>query len=164
MKKLIVFLFLFTMMAVALSACETSPKHFSGEWKFSNISKVEIDPDAYESTIDGFFEKYGVSDKKGLAESALADFVSDGTFAPCYLKFDGKNAYTYDPNMDREATWVFYQTGDNEGFISFYSELNAADGNPDPLTNPVVVYDPETDTLSMTLKYMAFLVTVELSR
>ena len=45
-----------------------------------------------------------------------------------------------------------------------YTELNVADGNPDPVTNPAVVYDSENDTLSLTLKYAAFMVTVELTR
>jgi hypothetical protein len=66
--------------------------------------------------------------------------------------------------MDREATWVFYQTGENEGFLSFYTELDATNGNPDPILYPSVVYNAETDTLLMTLHYIGFMVTIELTR
>ena len=164
MKKLVVFLLLVSMMTVALCGCSATPKHFKGDWKFAKISKVEIGSNVSESVIADLFEEYGVADKKSVEESALAAFTADGTFAPCYLKFNGKQAYTYDPVMEREATWAFYQTGENEGFISVYTELNVADGNPDPVTNPAVVYDSENDTLSLTLKYAAFMVTVELTR
>ena len=164
MKKLIAFIVVVAMVSVALLGCNALPKHFTGEWKFSKISKVEIDPNVNEGIVAGLLEEYDAADKNGVETSALAAFTADGTFAPCYLTFSGKDAYTYDPVMEREATWVFYQTGDNEGFISFYTDLNAADGNPDPVTNPVVKYHPETNTLSLTLKYAAFLVTVELSR
>ena len=59
---------------------------------------------------------------------------------------------------------VFYQTGENEGFISFYAELDVADGNPDPTNNPAIIYNAETDTLYMTINYISFMVTIELSR
>ena len=164
MKKLAIFVIVLSILAVSLVACNTKPDHFTGQWKFSKINKVEFSPEVSESYINELKEQYGAEDKKGVEESALAMFTADGTFAPCYLNFDKKYSYTYDPIMDREATWVFYQTGDNEGFISFYAELDAADGNPDPITNPSVVYIAETNTLLLTLKYSAFMVTVELTR
>ena len=164
MKKIIAFLLLFSMMSIALYGCGATPKHFTGEWQFSKISKVEIDPNVSEATIAGLIEDYDVTDKNGVIESVLAEFVADGTFDSCYIKFSAKKACTYDPIMVREAAWAFYQTAENEGFLSYSTELNAADGNPDPSTCPAVVYDPATDTLSLTLKYGAFLVTVELSR
>jgi hypothetical protein len=66
--------------------------------------------------------------------------------------------------MDREATWVFYQTSDNEGFLSFYTELDATDANPDPILYPSVVYVEQSNTLLLTLNYIGFMVTVELTR
>ena len=164
MKKFVAFLLLAAMMTAIFCGCSATPKHFTGNWKFSKISKVAVDSNVNDSVIADLYEEYGVSDKKSVEESALAAFNADGTFAPCYLNFSGKKAYTYDPVMEREATWAFYQTGENEGFISVYTELNVADGNPDPVTNPAVVYDSENDTLSLTLKYAAFMVTVELTR
>ena len=164
MKKLIVCILLLSMLTAVFAGCSSSPKYFKGEWNFSKISSVEIAPDVDQSVIDMLMQEYGAEDKKGVEESALSKFAADGIFAPCYLKFDKKFSYTYDPVMEREATWVFYQTGENEGFISFYSELNAVDGNPDPITNPTVVYNAETDTLFLTLHYISFMVTVELSR
>ena len=164
MKKFIAFLLFVSMITVVLCGCSATPKHFKGDWKFSTISKVEVDSKVNDSVIAELFEEYGVADKKSLEDVVLLAFSADGTFAPSYLKFNGSKAYTYDPVMEREATWAFYQTGENEGFISYYTELDAADGNPDPVTNPAIVYNSETDTLSMTLKYAAFLVTIELSR
>ena len=164
MKKLIVCILLLSMLTAVVSGCSSTAGYFKGQWSFSKISSVEIAPDVDQSVIDMLMQEYGAEDKKGVEESALSKFAADGIFAPCYLKFDKKFSYTYDPVMEREATWVFYQTGENEGFISFYSELNAADGNPDPITNPTVVYNAETDTLFLTLHYISFMVTVELSR
>lgn len=164
MKKLVIFFLLVSMMTAILCGCNAAPKHFKGDWKFDRIRKVELDSNVSESVIADLFEEYGVADEKSLEESALAAFTADGTFAPCYVKFNGKQAYTYDPVMEREATWAFYQTGETEGFISYSTELNAADGNPDPVTNPAVVYNAANDTLSLTLKYAAFMVTVELTR
>lgn len=164
MKKLVVFVLLLSMLTAVVSGCSSSANHFKGQWRFSKISSVEIAPDVDQSVIDQLMQEYGAEDKKGVEESALNKFAADGIFAPCYLKFDKKFSYTYEPIMEREATWVFYQTGENEGFLSFYSELDAADGNPDPITNPAVVYNAETDTLLLTLHYISFMVTVELSR
>lgn len=164
MKKLVIFALVLSMMTVAFFGCSKTPDYFKGEWKFSKISKVEISPEAAESTIAELIQEYGAEDENGLKEKALAKFAADGTFASCYLKFDKKFSYTYDPVMDREATWVFYQTGENEGFISFYGELDVADGNPDPINNPAIVYNAETDTVCMTINYGAFMATIELSR
>ena len=164
MKKLVIFALVLSIMTVAFIGCSKTPDYFKGEWKFSKISKVEIAPEVSESGIAELMQTYGAEDEKGLEAKALAAFAADGTFASCYLKFDKKFSYSYDPVMDREATWVFYQTGENEGFISFYAELDAADGNPDPVNNPVIVYHAETDTISMTINYISFMVTIELSR
>jgi hypothetical protein len=109
-------------------------------------------------------EEYSAEDAQGVVAGALAKFNADGTFAPCYLNFGKKLSYTYDPIMDREATWVFYQTGENEGFLSFYAELDAAAGNPDPTNNPPVAYVAENNTLLLTLHYVAFVVTIELTK
>ena len=164
MKRLVILVIVLSIMTVSLFACNTKADHFTGQWKFSKISKVEIAPDVDESSLDYLKGEYGAEDEKGIEEKALARFTADGTFNPCYLNFGKKQSYTYDPIMDREATWVFYKTGDNEGFLSFYSELDASNGNPDPILYPSVVYVEETDTLLLTLHYIGFMVTVELTR
>lgn len=164
MKKLVIFMLVLAMVTVSLCACSTGPDQFSGQWKFSKISKVEIKSDVTEERLAELKEEYDAEDEQGIVAGALAKFNADGTFAPCYLNFGKKLSHTYDPIMEREATWAFYQTGENEGFLSFYSELDAADGNPDPVNNPPVVYVAETDTLLLTLHYIAFVVTVELTR
>lgn len=164
MKKLLILTLVLAMLAVAFVGCDAKAQHFTGEWKFSKISKVEIASDVSAERIEELKAEYGAADEAGVAAAVLADFNADGTFTPCYVKFEKKSCYTYDPLMEREATWVLYQTGENEGFISFYSELDAADGNPDPANNPAVVYDPATDTLSLTLRYVAYTVTIELVR
>ena len=164
MRKIINIFILLLMITVTLVGCSSTPKQFSGKWNFSKISSVEIAKEVSDSVINDLKEQYGVSDENGIITSALAEFEENGTFAACYINFEKKYTYTYDPNMDREATWVFYQTGDNEGFISFYTELDAADGNPDPLSNPEIVYNADTNTMYLTLKYVAYMVTIELSR
>jgi hypothetical protein len=164
MKKLVIFALVLSLMAVSLFSCGTTPKHFTGQWKFSKITKVEISPDASEDVIALLKEEYAAEDEKGVEANAMARFVAEGIFAPCYVNFGKKESHTYDPAMDREATWVFYQTGENEGFLSFYTELDATNGNPDPILYPSVVYNAETDTLLMTLHYIGFMVTIELTR
>lgn len=164
MKKIVVFTLAISLVALALVACGAKSDHFTGQWKFSKISKVEISPDMDESNITYLKEVYGADDENGIEENALAKFIADGVFNPCYLNFGKDLSYTYDPIMDREATWAFYQTSDNEGFLSFYSELDVTDTNPDPILYPSVVYVAETNTLLLTLNYIGFMVTVELVR
>ena len=164
MKKIIIVALVLSIIAASFIGCDAKAGQFKGQWSFSKISKVELGADVQESQIADLMEEYGAEDKKGIEEGALAAFTADGTFDPCYLNFDKKYTYTYDPTMDREATWVFYKTGENEGFISFYTDLNAADGNPDPRSNPTIVYNAENDTMLMTLTYMSFTVTVELTK
>lgn len=164
MKKFIVFALVLSVMATFLIACNKTPAQFKGEWKFSKISKVELRSDLSEDTIADLKMVYGDEDVKGVEKNALEKFTADGTFTPCYVNFESKFSYTYDPILEREATWVFYQTGDNEGFLSFYTELDAADGNPDPISHPSIVYNAENDTLLMTIYYIGFVVTIELGR
>jgi hypothetical protein len=164
MKKLVVFTLAISIVAVALFACGKKSDHFKGQWNFSKISKVEISPDMDESNITYLKEEYGAEDENGVEEKALAKFIAEGVFNSCYLNFDKKLSYTYDPIMDREATWIFYQTNDNEGFLSFYAELDATDTNPDPILYPSVFYVAETNTLFLTLNYAGFMVTIELTR
>lgn len=164
MKKLLSLLLLITVMAVSLFGCNKTPKCFSGEWKFSSISKIELVPDLDQTTMDYVKQEYNAEDEAGILANALDKFVTDGTFAPCYVKFDKKYTYTYDPAMDREATWQFYQLTEDKGFISFYAELDASAGNPDPVLYPDLVYDAESDTMYMTINYLSFMVTVALVR
>ena len=64
--------------------------------------------------------------------------------------------------MDREATWILFQTSENEGFLSFYAEIDSSEGNPEPEIFPSIVYNPETNSMYMTYKYSAFMITIEL--
>ena len=99
------------------------------------------------------------------ADGKYASFTADEAFLDFYLNFDGKNTYTYDPFADREATWVFYQTGENEGFISFYAELDVSEGNPDPISCPEIRYEADTNTMYIALSnYGSFMITLELTR
>ena len=163
MRKLVIFAIVLSMLAVSLLSCGASSP-FSGQWKFSKISSVEIASTVDEDWMNSLKEQYGAEDKAGIEANALAAFNESGVFAPCYINFEKKNTYTYDPNLDREATWKFYKTGDNTGFISFYTELEATDTNPDPATYPDIVYNAETGVMSMTLYYLGFMVTIELTK
>lgn len=164
MKKIISTVLILTLMAVSLFGCGGSPKHFSGEWKFSKISKVEFVRELGDGVLDLLKQEYNAENEADILSNALDRFVADETFASVYLKFGGKHTYTYDPLMEREATWVFYQTSENGGFISFYSELDSSDGNPDPVICPEIRYDADTDIMNITINYGSFMVTLELTR
>ena len=109
-------------------------------YEFSKITKVEFVPVLPEGMLDLLKQEYNAEDEEGIINNAFDRFGADETFSNLYIKFDGKQTYTYDPFMDREATWVFYQTSENEGFISFYAELDINDGNPDPIVCPEISY------------------------
>ena len=164
MKKLVIFALVLSMLVAVFSGCDKASDHFTGQWRFSKIGKVEILSDTSEDLIDDLKEQYGAEDEKGIEEAALNKFVADKIFDPYYIRFEKERTYTYDPFMDREATWVFYQTGDNEGFISFYTELDPAEITPDPAVFPPVIYNAETNTLVVTVVYGVFAVTIELTR
>ena len=164
MKKIVAFLLLVTVMAVSLVGCNSTPKGFSGEWKFSSITKVELTPDLEQSVIDILKIDYNAEDQAGIEANALDRFADLGIFAPCYVKFSGNTVYTYDPVMEREATWSFYKLTDNTGFLSFYTELDASAGNPDPVLYPDLAYNAEADTMTISMNYVTFMVTVELAR
>ena len=163
MRKIVIFAIVLSMLTVSLLSCGASGP-FSGQWNFSKISSVEIAPGADEEWMDSFKELYGAEDEAGIEANALASFNEKGSFEPCYIRFEKKYTYTYDVAMDREATWSFYQTGENIGFISFYTELDVANGNPDPVVCPEIVYNAETGIMSMTTYYLGFMVTVELTK
>lgn len=164
MKKILSIVFVLVLATVAFVGCNGAPKQFSGEWKFSKISKVELLSNLDEDVMDFLKQDYGAEDEEGVVIGAFNRLVNEGTYENYYLKFEKKYTYTYDPIMEREATCVFYKTAENEGFISFYAELDAAEGNPDPINNPVVIYDAETDTMSVVVNYGSFMVTLELTR
>lgn len=163
MKKLVIFTILLSIMTLALFGCG-APKHFSGEWKFSKISSVEVTSNVHESWLIRFEEEYGAKDQASINAAALDALSKDGIFAPYYVNFTRKYTYTYDPIMEREATWCFFQTGDNTGFISFYTELDIEQGNPDPSIFPEIAYNAEADVLFVTLYHVGFTVTLELTR
>ena len=164
MKKIVAVALLLSLMALSLVGCTAPASTFSGEWRFSKIAKVEISPEASEEMIELYKEHYGVTDTDGLIASARADFEADGAFNACYIRFEGDRTYTYDPAMDREATWVFFKTAENEGFLSFYTEIDPSEVTPDPIVFPPVVYDAQANTLSMPMQYSVFIVTVELAK
>ena len=165
MKRIISTLLMLTLVTVSLFGCVGAPDHFEGEWKFSKITKVELIPDVTEDAMELLKEQYGAQDEAGVVAGALASFTADEAFLDFYLNFDGKNTYTYDPFVDREAPWVFYQTGENEGFISFYAELDVSEGNPDPVSCPEIRYEADTNTMYIALSnYGSFMITLELTR
>ena len=163
MRKIVIFAIVLSMLTVSLLSCGASGP-FSGQWKFSKLSSVEIAPDMDESELENLKEMYSAEDEAGIEANALASFNETGVFAPCYINFEKENTYTYDPAMDREATWKFYKTGENAGFISFYAELDVTAGNPDPVVCPEIVYNAETGIMSMTTYYLGFMVTIELTK
>jgi hypothetical protein len=162
MKKNIKTLVLLVLAAPSLIGC--SPSHFSGKWKFNSIADIAMSPNVGEDVIESYKEHYGVSDVAGIEAAALDSFKEEKLFNPCYINFSGKYTYTYDVIMEREATWVFFQTSENEGFLSFYSELDPSEGNPDPEIFPPLVYNPETDNMYMTYTYSAFNFSIEFVR
>lgn len=165
MRKFVSIVLMVMLMSVSLFGCSGKSKPFSGEWTFSQVSSVEFVQDVSESDLEYLKELYNTEDEEVILSSALDRFIADETFADFYLKFDVNRTYTYDPFADREATWVFYQTSETEGFISFYTELDVNDGNPDPVVCPEIVYEADTDTMYIVLHdYGSFMVTIELTR
>lgn len=164
LKKIAAFVLLLAFASVACFGCSASADAFSGEWRFSKIAKLALDPTLDEETIALLCENYGAEDEDGLLAAALASFEQDQIFNPCYIRFEKNNTYTYDPAMDREATWVFYKTSEKGGFLSFYTELDPSEVTPDPVVFPPVAYDAQTNTLSLTIQHTAFFVTVELTK
>lgn len=165
MKKLLSLLIALTLILVCFSGCNKESNHFTGEWKFAEITKVEFSPEIDDYTLDALKQRYNTEDEETILSNAFAKFTQDGTFANFYLKFDKKYTYTYDPFMDREATWVFYQTSETEGFISYDGMLDANNGNPAPVVFPDISYKADTDNMNITINdYNAFMITLNLSR
>lgn len=165
MKKLLSLLIALTLILVCLSGCTKQPKHFTGEWKFAEITKIEFSPEIDDYTLDILKQIYNAEDEETILSNAFAKFTQDGTFAIFYLKFDKEYTYTYDAIMEREATWFFYQTGENEGFISYDGMLDANNGNPAPVVFPDISYKADTDNMYITINdYSAFMITLKLSR
>ena len=168
MKKIIigvVSLLIVASIAAVLIFVGGTPKHFRGEWKYSKISSIEVTSNVHESWLTQFKQEYGAEDADSINAAAVATFTANGLFAPYYVNFDGKYTYTYDPiYAEREATWCLYQTGENTGFLSFYTELDAADGNPGIEICPDLVYNAETNTMLLTFYHVGFIVTIELIR
>ena len=162
MKKFFRSFILLLFVAFALVGC--APKHFTGKWNFNDVTSLEIASTVSSTVIDDYKETYGVETNEALEAAVLADYKEEGLFTPSYINFAGKNTYTYDPAMNREATWVLFQTSENEGFLSFVTELDASEGNPDPTIFPSLVYNAETDNMYMTYKYAAFMVTIQFVR
>ena len=163
MKKIIVFI-LTLITAIFGFACSGEPEHFSGEWKFSQITDVELVENLSGGVLDMLKERYDVETEEEVISCALADFIAEETFKPFYLRFEKEYTYTYDPNMERVATWVFYQTSENTGFISYDAGLDASEGNPDSEVFPEISYEASTKTMSIVVMYRSFMVTLALAR
>ena len=164
MKKIIIFVLALSILTLAFVGCNKTPEQFTGEWKFSKITDIEFSPDVTAEDLALLMEHYGVEDEAGLLDAVLAKLDAENTFDPCYINFEKENTYTYDPIMDREATWVYYQTAENEGFLSFYTEIDPSEVTPDPVVFPPVVYNAEKGTITMPIQYAAYIVTVEFVR
>ena len=165
MKKLLSLLTALTLVVVCLTGCTTGSIHFTGEWKYAEITKVEFSPEIDDYTIDALKQIYNAEDEDTILSNAFAKFTQDGTFASFYLKFDEKHTYTYDAIVEREVTWFFYQTGENEGFISYDGMLDANNGNPAPVVFPDISYKADTDNMYITINdYNAFMITLKLIR
>jgi hypothetical protein len=165
MKKLLSLLTALMLVVVCLVGCNKEPKHFTGEWKFAEITKVEFSPEIDDYTLDALKQIYNAEDEETILSNAFAKFTQEGTFANFYLKFDKEFTYTYDVIMEREAKWFFYKTGDNEGFISYDGNLDANNGNPAPVVFPDISYNADTNSMYVTINdYSAFMVTLKLTR
>ena len=164
MKKFLSLIIGLTLMVFCLFGCSTTPKHFTGEWKFLQINKVELATDLSTGTIDMLKEAYGVDTEEGIVNYISSYITTNETFNAYYLKFDKTYTYSYDALSERKVTWAFYQTGENQGFISYSTELDASEGNPAPEVFPEITYKPDTDTMIIVERYSDFMVTLELKR
>lgn len=161
MKKTIVSLILLAAMTLSLFGCAGKSAYEKEEWVFSGIVEVSIIPDLDELRREQLYEEFDTQDDAEIEAAFLNQIVEDGVFSPCYLNFSGNLVKYYDSVMEREATYAFYKTSENEGFLSVYTELNVEDGNPDPNTNPPFTYYPETNTFVVMESYIGFYVFVE---
>lgn len=166
MKKILSLVVVLMLMAICLFGCDATPEQFKGEWKFSEVIKVEFIPDELPNgMLDLLKEEYGAEDEADILKKARERYIEEGTFANYYLNFSEEYTYTYDPFMDREATWFFYQISENEGFISFDGNLDVNNGNPAPSVYPNIFYDADTDTICIVENnYTSFLITLKLTR
>ena len=73
MKKFVILALVLSLMAVSLFSCGTPPKHFTGQWNFSKITKVEISPDVGEDEMALLKEAYVAEDVNGVEANAMQD-------------------------------------------------------------------------------------------
>lgn len=161
MKKIIALLCLLTAAVLVLASCAGASPYEKESWVYSNVVEVSLKEDVDELRLEQLTEEFGTSDPAAIEAAMLAKILEENTFAKCYVKFSGGLAAFYDIVMEREATYAVYKTAENEGFFSVYTELNVADGNPDPNTNPPFSYDPETNTFVVELSHVGFSVSIE---
>ena len=162
MKKLIKRLFVLMMIVFGLVGC--APKHFTGRWNYVAVADVQIAESVTDARLEELKEEYGVTDKLAL-QTAVGDKLNEEkTLKDYYLNLNGKKTTSWDPNLNREASWILYQTSETEGFLSFYAIEDASQGNPDPSICPALKYSSDINTMYVTLKYIAFMVTLTLSR
>lgn len=168
MKKIfqLTALLLVLSMLLVFAGCnaQKTAAFAKGEWKFSAIAEVQLKEGLDDYTLAYAMSDYGATDVESLLAAALEAFANDNTFAPLYVKFDGDSAYAYEPIMEREATWVFYQMSETTGFLAPVTDLDPSQGNPNKESYPSLSYDAATDTLSFTMGYAAFMFTLTLRR
>ena len=58
MKKIFSLVLVLTLMVASLVGCGGSSKHFSGEWKFAKLIKVELMPSLDDGTLDLLKQEY----------------------------------------------------------------------------------------------------------
>ena len=162
MKKLIKRVFVLLMVVFGLVGC--APKHFTGRWNYVAVADVQIASSVSDARLEELKEEYGVNDKLALQTAVCDELNEEQTLKDYYLNLNGKNTKSWDPNLNREASWILYQTSETEGFLSFYELEDASQGNPDPSICPSLRYNNEIDVMYVTLKYIAFMVTLTLSR
>lgn len=162
MKRIIAVITLVALVVCSLVGCGAKSAYENEEWVFSGIGDVTIKPDLDEYRLEQLYEEFGTTDIAVIEASMKEVFIEEKQFDKCYLTFTGNLVKHYDFVMDREdATYAVYKTSENEGFFSVYTELDVADGNPDPNTNPVFYYNPETNVFTVVESSMGFFVSVE---
>ena len=164
-KKFFGLIICLTIAVLSLFGCSATPSHFTGEWRFDEVVAVSFAETPSESELSYLKETYNAQNETEILNNALASYLSNETFADFYLKFDGNFTYTYDPFADREATWKFYQISENEGFISYDTELDVTNGNPFPTVFPDITYDTDANATFITINdYGSFMITLKLTR
>jgi hypothetical protein len=71
MKKLLSLLTALTLVVVCLVGCNKESSHFTGEWKFAEITKVEFSPEIDDYTLDALKQIYSAEDEETLVQTTV---------------------------------------------------------------------------------------------